>query len=291
MDIDEIISEIEGGRGYGYERYVTVGGVNIRYAVKGDGPPLLLLHGFGEFLETWDFNFHFLSKHCRVYVMDLPGHGLSDKPYLDYNISFFADFVIGFMDTFGIDHADIIGHSFGGAIAVSVATSFPEKVDKLVLESCFGLSNDISLLHKLCSIPVMGSVDTTKPAVKSALEHRARMEFYNPDFVAREMAGMSYRFMQMAEARRVMLNIMHNWVGVNGLKPEVVMVDRLRLIKSPTLFVHCKQDKIHPVELSRKAYHLIPKSSLKVFNECGHCPHIEKAAEFNEAVLAFLELG
>ena len=291
MDIDEIISEIEGGRGYGYEQYVTVGGVNIRYAVRGDGHPLLLLHGFGEFLETWDLNFYFLSEHCRVYVMELPGHGLSDKPYLDYNISFFTDFVIDFMDTFGIDHADIIGHSFGGAIAVSVAASFPEKVDKLVLESCFGLSDDISLLHKLCSIPVMGSVDATKPAVESALQHKARAEFYNPDLVAWEMVGMSYRFMQMTEARRVMLNIMHNWVGVNGLRPEVVMVDRLRLIKSPTLFVHCEQDKIHPVELSRKAYHLIPRSSLKVFNECGHCPHIEKAAEFNEAVLAFLEMG
>lgn len=291
MDIDKIISEIEEGRGYGYEQYVNVGGMNIRYAARGNGPPLLLLHGFAEFLETWDFNFHFLSEYCRVYVIDLPGHGLSDKPYLDYNISFFNDFVIDFMDTFGIAHADIIGHSFGGTIAASVAMSFPEKVDKLVLESCFGLSNDISLLHKLCSIPVMGNVDITEPAARSALEHRARMEFYNPDIVGREIAGMSYRFMQMTEARRVMLNIMHNWVGVNGLNPEVVMIDRLHLIKAPTLFIHCEQDKIHPVELSRRAYHILPKSSLKVFSECGHCPHIEKAAEFNEEVLAFLELG
>ncbi|MDD5509350.1 MAG: alpha/beta fold hydrolase [Dehalococcoidales bacterium] len=291
MDIDKIINEIEEGRGYGSEQYVTVGGMNIRCSVSGDGPPLLLLHGFGEFLETWDFNFHFLSEHCRVYAMDLPGHGLSDKPYLDYKVSFFTDFVIGFMDNFGINHANIIGHSFGGAIAASVAASFPEKVDKLVLESCFGLSNDISLLHNLCSMPVMGSVDSTEPAVRSALEHRVRMEFYNPDFVAREIAGMSYRFMQMKEASRVMLNIMHNWVGVNGLKPEVVMIDKLHLIKSPTLFIHCEQDRIHPVNLSQKAYRLIPKSSLKVFNECGHCPHIEKAAQFNEEVLAFLERG
>jgi pimeloyl-ACP methyl ester carboxylesterase len=291
MDIDKIINEIEEGRGYGSEQYVTVGGMNIRCSVSGDGPPLLLLHGFGEFLETWDFNFHFLSEHCRVYAIDLPGHGLSDKPYVDYKVSFFTDFVIGFMDNFGINHANIIGHSFGGAIAASVAASFPEKVDKLVLESCFGLSNDISLLHNLCSMPVMGSVDSTEPAVRSALEHRVRMEFYNPDFVAREIAGMSYRFMQMKEARRVMLNIMHNWVGINGLKPEVVMIDKLHLIKSPTLFIHCEQDRIHPVNLSQKAYRLIPKSSLKVFNECGHCPHIEKAAQFNEEVLAFLERG
>ena len=291
MDIDKILSEIEGRRGYSYEQYANVGGMNIRYAVLGDGPPVLLLHGFGEFLETWDFNFQFLSEHYQVYIIDLPGHGLSDKPYVEYNIAFFTQFIADFMDTFAIELASIIGHSFGGAMAISIATRFPERVDRIILESCFGLSNDISLLHKLCSIPVIGSIDTSDPSVKSALEHRARMEFYNPDSVAHEIAGMSYRFMQMEESRRVMLNIMHNWVGVNGLNPEVVMIDRLRLIESPTLLVHGTQDSIHPVELSEKAHQLIHGSRLKLFNECGHCPHIEKAEEFNETVLSFLDTG
>ena len=282
-------SELEDLTAYGYEKYVTVNGMNIRYAVRGSGPPLLLLHGFCEFLEIWDFNLRPLSEHYRVYAVDLPGHGLSDKPYLDYSISFFTDFTVSFMQALGIERADIIGHSFGGAISISLATSFPEKVDRLILESSFGLANDISLLHKLCSVPVLAKVGSQKARTRTGLDERVKLEFYRPDFAAREIVSRSYLFMQMPEARRVMLNIMHNWVDANGLHRDIVMVDRLPLIKSPTLLIHCEQDKFHPPELSRNAWQLIPDARLKIFSDCGHCPHIERAAEFNEAVLEFLE--
>ena len=289
MDFDDIVSELENLGEYGYEKYITVNGMDIHYAVRGAGPPLLLLHGFCEFLETWDFNFRPLSEHYQVYAMDLPGHGLSDKPYLNYSISFFTDFTVAFMQALGIDRADIIGHSFGGAISIGMATSFPEKVDRLILESSFGLSSDISLLHKLCSVPVLADADKKGPVSKTASEQRINMEFYHPDFVAKEIVGRSYLFMQMPEARRVMLNIMHNWVNVDGLRPEAVMADRLPLIKSPTLLIHGAQDNIHSPVLSQNACRLIPNARLKIFSECGHCPHIEKASEFNEAVISFLE--
>ena len=123
MKFNELAAPME----YGSERYITINGMNIRYAVRGSGRPLLLLHGFCEFLETWDFNLRPLGERYRVYAMDLPGHGLSDKPYLDYSIAFFTDFTISFMKALGIDRASLIGHSFGGAIGIDIATSFPEK--------------------------------------------------------------------------------------------------------------------------------------------------------------------
>jgi pimeloyl-ACP methyl ester carboxylesterase len=273
----------------GTERYVTVNGIDIRYAVRGSGRPLLLLHGFCEFLETWDFNLRHLGEHYQVYAMDLPGHGLSDKPYLDYSISFFTDFVVAFMGTMGIERASIVGHSFGGAISISLATSFPGKVDSLVLESSFGLGKDISLLHKLCSVPVLAESGAKGAGDSSALEQRVSLEFYRPDFAAREIVGRSYSFMRMPEARRVMLNIMHNWVEADGLRLEAVMLDRLPLIKAPVLLIHCEEDNIHPLRLSQNAAQLIPNARLKVLSNCGHCPHIEKAAEFNKAVTEFLK--
>jgi pimeloyl-ACP methyl ester carboxylesterase len=219
--------------------------------------------------------------------MDLPGHGLSDKPYLDYTIAFFTNFTASFMEALDIERASLIGHSFGGAISISIATSFPEKVDRLILESSFGLGDDISLLHKLCSVPVLAKTDSQ--GARAALEERINLEFYKPDFVAQEIVGRSYLFMKMPEARRVMLNIMHNWVDARGLRREAIMMNRLHLIKSPTLVIHCEQDKIHPTRLSRNAWRLIPGAQLKILSACGHCPHLEKAAEFNEAVIEFLE--
>jgi pimeloyl-ACP methyl ester carboxylesterase len=274
---------------YGTEKYVTVNDMDIRYAVRGSGYPLLLLHGFCEFLETWDFNLRSLGEHYQVYAMDLPGHGLSDKPYLDYSISFFTDFVADFMQALGIEHAAVIGHSFGGAISISLSTSFPEKVDRLILESSFGLGKDISLLHKLCSVPVLAESSVKEGGAGTALEQRVNLEFYRPDFAAREIVGRSYCFMKMPEARRVMLNIMHNWVEADGLRLEAVMVDRLPLIQVPTLLIHCAEDNIHPLRLSRNAQRLIPNARLKIFSDCGHCPHIEKAAQFNKAAIEFLK--
>jgi pimeloyl-ACP methyl ester carboxylesterase len=95
--------------------------------------------------------------------------------------------------------------------------------------------------------------------------------------------------MKMPEARRVMLNIMHNWVEADGLRLEAVMVDRLPLIQVPTLLIHCAEDNIHPLRLSRNAQRLIPNARLKIFSDCGHCPHIEKAAQFNKAAIEFLK--
>jgi pimeloyl-ACP methyl ester carboxylesterase len=282
-------SNSEGPMEYRSEGYITINRMDIRYAVRGSGRPLLLLHGFCEFLETWDFNLRPLGEYYQVYAMDLPGHGLSDKPYLDYNIAFFTDFTLSFMQAMGIDRASIIGHSFGGAIGINVATSFPEKVERLILESSFGLGNDISLLHKLCSVPVLAKTDSQ--GARTALKERINLEFHKPDFVAQEIVGRSYLFMQMPEARRVMLNIMHNWVDAQGLRREAIMMDRLHLIQSPTLIFHCAQDRIHPLRLSRNAWRLIPDAQLKILSGCGHCPHIEKAAEFNAAVIEVCHAG
>ena len=149
MNFDEIVSGVEDLGEYGYEKYITVDRMNIRYAARGSGPPLLLLHGFCEFLETWDFNFRPLSEHCRVYAMDLPGHGLSDKPYLDYSISFFTNFIIGFMQALGIDRANIIGHSFGGAISINIATRGSALPDMYVTASvCIGWATNKRLVNK-----------------------------------------------------------------------------------------------------------------------------------------------
>ncbi|MCD6453243.1 MAG: alpha/beta fold hydrolase [Dehalococcoidales bacterium] len=271
-----------------YEDYVTVEGMRLHYVACGVGSPLLLLHGFSEFSGTWELNLPFLSNYYRVYAIDLPGHGLSDKPEVSYQISFFTESVIGFMQALGISRASLIAHSFGGAVAIKVAVDSPEKVARLILETSFGLSDDVSLLHRLCTVPVFSDTDITESEVESALEHRMRMEFYNPDLAAKEMVNRSYQFMMIPEMKRVSLSILRSWIGGEGLRPEVMMLGRLHQIKSPTLLVHGVQDNIHPVELSRQAAKLIPGAKLKIFDKCGHCPHIEKAAEFNYVVRAFL---
>ena len=103
------------------ERFTTVKGINIRYVVAGEGPPVLLIHGFGAFIENWWSNVRPLSERYRVYALDLPGHGLSDRPVPDYNLSFFTEVIAGFMEAVDIGRAHLVGHSMGGFLCLNLA--------------------------------------------------------------------------------------------------------------------------------------------------------------------------
>ena len=269
------------------EKYITVNGLNVRYIVRGSGSPVVLIHGVGEFLEVWWQNIRPLSEHYQVYAMDLPGHGLSDKPEIDYDLNFATGFATGFAQALGIGRASLIGHSLGGLVAMSIAINFPDDVDKLILVDSGGLTDEVSLLYRLCCFPLLGEL-MVEPTIKAGIRHGMKRAFYNPDLVSEEMVDRDYQFMKMPGAKQAMLSIIRHGIGLRGPNPEVVMLNKLHLIKSPTLLIHGAQDKFIPLKYARRAYKLIPNAELKVIEECGHCPYIEKASEFNEAVLAFL---
>ena len=83
--------------------FTTVNGLRTAYVRRGQGPPLVLLHGFGEFIETWAYNLDGLVERFSVFVADLPGHGFSERDDEPHSVDYLAGFVLGFMDSVGID--------------------------------------------------------------------------------------------------------------------------------------------------------------------------------------------
>lgn len=269
------------------EKCVNVRGVAIRHTTSGAGSPVLLIHGFGEFLEIWSSNVGPLSEHFSVYALDLPGHGLSQKPRIDYSLTFVTTFVADFMEAMGIERANLIGHSLGGLICLSTAINFPEKVDRLILVDSGGLSEEAPLLYRLCTIPVLGDI-VMKPTIKAGLKMGIKKAFYDPGLITEEMIDKDYQYLKMPGAKETFLSVIRNNTSLNGPYPEVIMTDKLHLVRSPTLLIHGEQDRVIPVEHARNAHNLIPDAKLKILANCGHCPHIEKAHEFNESVVSFL---
>ena len=102
----------------GESRYVTVDGISTHYIVAGEGSPLLLFHGLGSSVVTWRDNIAPLSKSFRVYAIDLPGHGDSDKPDIDYVPATIVDFVAKLIQTLNLVRVGIIGNSIGGALSL-----------------------------------------------------------------------------------------------------------------------------------------------------------------------------
>jgi len=115
------------------EKFAEINGIKICYEIKGEGEPLILVHGFGADKEVWIAQFEPLSKHFKVVRFDNRGAGKSDRPDEPYSMEMFADDVAGLMDHLGIDKAHILGWSLGGMIVQTFAIKYPERLRKLIL--------------------------------------------------------------------------------------------------------------------------------------------------------------
>jgi 4,5:9,10-diseco-3-hydroxy-5,9,17-trioxoandrosta-1(10),2-diene-4-oate hydrolase len=288
VNINEIVSEMEEVRKRGYGEYISVDGIKIRYFVMGSGPQVLLIHGFGGFLETWAFNIPPLSKRYQVYAIDLPGHGLSDKPEKCYNTAFAVESASEIMEALGVKHAALIGHSLGGAVSINIALSLPERVSKLVLIDSAGLSRTLPRLYRLGSLPVLGNI-LMSLALEPTLMRSLKRLFQDSSMLSPEMIDIVLKNASQPGVKKTMLRILQQNVGIKGPRPEAILIDRLPELKVPALFVHGAQDRFFPLKHVRDAFSMAPNSRVEIFDQCGHCPHIEKAVEFNEAVLEFLE--
>lgn len=279
--MENLIANLDG-------KHVSVQGINIRYAVNGLGHPVLLAHGFGEFMEVWWQNIEPLSQYYQVYVMDLPGHGLSGETKMDYTIPFLTEFMLDFMQILNIESAHLIGHSMGATLGLNMAINFPNKVDRLILVASGGLTTEVPPLYRLCTLPIIGDI-MVRPTIKPIMKHRMKKAFYNPDVITEQMVDINYELIKRPETKRTMLSIIRNNADLSGPRPDSILIDKLHLVKAFTLFIHGEQDPVVALADVQRACNLIPNASLRVIPESGHCPFIEKAIEFNEAAIAFLQ--
>jgi pimeloyl-ACP methyl ester carboxylesterase len=269
------------------EKYFNHDGIMTRYICQGEGPAVLLVHGFGGFLESWKYNISDLSKNFLVYAIDLPGHGLSSRMIGKYTLKFIESFVVDFIKAMEIKKINLIGHSAGGLICASIAIDYPEIVDKLVLVDTAGINKTIPQIFRIATIPVLKNIIFALSS-KAFIKYGTRRVFYDPQIVDKDWVNLSYKYFQMAGVKHTLLNILHINASITGLKQELILTPRLELIQSPTLIIHGAMDNIIPLDHIPKTCSLIPKARCEVFDDCGHCPQIENVTRFNWLVSNFL---
>ena len=115
-----------------------VNGIKIHYVTAGEGPLIILLHGFPEFWYSWRNQLEDLSANYKVVAPDLRGYGESDKPkgVKNYHIDLIASDITGLINKLGHEKAIIVGHDWGGAVAWKLATSYKDYVEKLIILNC-----------------------------------------------------------------------------------------------------------------------------------------------------------
>jgi len=252
----------------------TVFGEPIRYYEAGSGPNVILLHGLGSDSSSWAENIGPLSEKFHVVALDQIGFGESAKPFLDYKIETFVEFLAGFMDELKIPKATLAGNSLGGWIAADFAARFPERVDRLVLVDAAGLTPE----GPPRATPVELSMDSP-----SAARRILELVFFNKQLISDEVVRTVFEKHLKNNDGFTVQRVLAN--AFSGRQYEDRKVDS---IKALTLVVWGREDALIPLSAGERYAKAIAGAKLVVLEECGHVPQLEKAAEFNKDLLDFL---
>jgi pyruvate dehydrogenase E2 component (dihydrolipoyllysine-residue acetyltransferase) len=254
-------------------RKVAVGGRQINYLKLGnaEGPPIILIHGFGADLNSWMFNQPQLAESHTTYALDLPGHGESDKQVGNGSVHELSEVASGFMDALGIGRAYLVGQSLGGAIVLNLALEHPEKAVSLTLISSAGLGEDINMSYIEAFIRATGRKDL-KPELEKL--------FADPNLVSRDMINDVLKYKRMDGVDLVLKAIAGN--AFAGGKQSAVLKEKLGTLKVPVHVIFGAKDQIIP---ARHAEGLAKNVKVRVIPEASHMPHMEAASEVNRLIL------
>lgn len=263
-------------------RTAVAAGLRTNYLEDGDGPPVVLLHGSGPGVTAyanWRLTIPSLAQRFRVVAPDLMGFGFTERPADNaYDVGRWTTQVVDLLDALGLEKVSLVGNSFGGGIALRVATQHPDRVDRLVLMGSVGVP-----------FPITQGLDDVWGYEPSLESMRALLDVfaYSRELVTDELAEVRYKasiepgfqesFSAMFPAPR------QRWVDA-----MVVPEEAIRSLPHETLVVHGREDQVIPLSNAYRLLELVPKAQLHVFGRCGHWTQIEWAEDFNRLVGDFL---
>ena len=263
-------------------RSVLAAGRHTNVHDLGSGAPVLLIHGSGPGVTAWA-NWRLvlpaLAESRRVVAPDMAGFGYTERlPGDVYTMDGWVDHAIGVLDALDIEQADLVGNSFGGAIALALAIRHPSRVRRLVLMGSVGVPFEIT--------PALDAVWGYQPSLE-AMRGLLDLFAFDRGLVNDELARLRYEasirpgfqesFGAMFPAPR------QRWVDAMASREADI-----RALPNHTLVLHGREDKVIPLQTSLTLASWIPRSQLHVFGQCGHWTQIEHASRFARLVGDFL---
>jgi 2-hydroxymuconate-semialdehyde hydrolase len=260
---------------------VTAAGLNTNYLEMGEGAPVVLVHGSGPGVTgyaNWRFTMPVLARRFRAIALDVAGFGYTErKPVVKYNLDFWVQHILSFLDALEIRKAHFVGNSFGGGLALALADRYPHRVDRLVLMGA--AATEFQLTEGLDAVwGYEPSVENMRSLMDWFAYDRSLMteDLIQSRYQASIRPGFHETYSQMFPAPRQ-----------GHIKSLSTPDDNLQRIKQNVLIVHGRDDKVIPLEASIKLHKLISGSELHVFGRCGHWTQIEKKDRFNELIFNF----
>lgn len=264
--------------------YLDAGGIRTRFLHSGvDGLPVLIfLHGFGGHAEAYLRNLAAHGEHFNTFAIDMIGHGYTDKPDRDYDIPAYHEHLAAVIDALGADKVHLSGESLGGWVASSFAGRYPEKVERLVLNTMGGATMDLAVLETVR--------EKTLAAAREPRRHtRGRLEWLmaDPSAVTDDLVECRTRIYELPEAERAVRNGLVLYE--EKTRRNFLMTDeRLAKVQAETLVVWTTRDPTAAPEVGERIARAIPNGRYALMQACGHWPQWEDAETFNRLHLDFL---
>jgi len=255
------------------------------------GPILVLLHGLAGDATHWRDVIAGLGRHTHILAPDLLGHGESDTPHnADYTVSAHASRLRDLLRCLGHQQASLVGHSFGGGVAMAFAYQFPERSRTLTLIASGGLGSELSIALRTACLPgilrAAHTVNTLTPPWAARLAHHGATALGLARRADLNELGRALRALQDLGRRQAYLHTLRGVASWSGQRLDAT--DRLYLLAElPILLITGRWDPCIPHEHTLRAHHLLPGSRLELL-DAGHFPHLEHPAEVTALILDLL---
>jgi pimeloyl-ACP methyl ester carboxylesterase len=295
---DKSVKELKSKYAQAPSQFIEVNGMNVHYRDEGnpnDSVPLVLIHGTGSSLHTFDEWVKILLSEAksrtlaergshRIVRMDIPAFGLTGPdPQHDYTMEKYVNFIENFLEAKGIKQCILGGNSLGGQISWQFALAHPQKVTKLILIDAAGYAIKSQK-------PVLAFQVARMPVIKNC------MTFITPYPLARESVESVYadksKVTDALVDRYFELTLREGnrqaFVDRLNMLYDTTNIPNIKTIQTPTLVLWGEQDLLIPMENAQRFHDDLPNDTLVILKNMGHVPMEENPMESLKPVLDFL---
>jgi pimeloyl-ACP methyl ester carboxylesterase len=270
----------------------------IKYTVRGEGKPLLLLHGFGASIGHWRKNIPVLAAAgYRVFAIDLLGFGDSDKPVLDYSLKLWQELVVDFWHDRIQQPTIFIGNSIGALLSLALASNHPNISAGVVLINCAGGLNHspeelnlplrlvMGAFTKVVNSSLFGKFIFDRIREKGRIRNTLKQVYFDRSAITEELVDMLYQPSCHPNAQKVFASIL-------SAPPETKPQELLNTLQHPLLVLWGDRDPWTPIK-GAQIYRELPAKNVAVdfhsIEQAGHCPHDEKPEIVNRLIIEWLD--
>ncbi len=262
----------------------TIEGVELQWSVRGAGSNVIVLHGLSDSERSWWPVMAELAERHRVFGLDLPGFGLSGRPDASYGLDWQARVVAGWLDQLGIAKCDVVGHSYGGGVALWLLHYRARRIRRLALVAPGGLGREVALELRLASLPFV-----VERWGQRFIGPITRLLFltYGRSMSAEQRAEL-LRLNAAPGTARALARTVRDVINWRGQTRYFLELAREAPFLPPIRLFWGESDRIIPIRHGEALVAALENCTLQRFPEAGHFLHWERPHELSQSLLAYL---